>query len=50
MINCYLCHKEIPDEVTEYEETKITITSKYCDECLKRENIRLGFRKEDNNK
>lgn len=46
MIKCYLCGKEIPDEITEYEETRITITSKWCDDCRRRENIRLGFSKE----
>ena len=46
-IKCYLCHKEIPNEITEYEETRITITSKLCDVCCKRENIRLGFRREN---
>lgn len=44
MIKCYLCHKEIPDEITVYEETTITITSKLCDECLESENKRLGFK------
>lgn len=38
MIKCYLCHKEISDEITEYEETTITITSKACDDCLKEMN------------
>lgn len=44
MIQCYLCHKDIPDDVTEYDETRVTIISKLCDECLDSENRRLGFK------
>ena len=34
-MKCYKCGKQIPEEVTEYEETTITITSRLCDDCLR---------------
>ena len=37
-MKCYICGKEIPEEISKYEETTITITSKWCDDCLEREN------------